>query len=87
MGWTGDRVSSSASRLMSRLRLSGLAVHERVKVDIVDMPRFEHGVRVLGFVFRQLVFGSAQFVARSEIPRATAQRSDALLRESVMAPT
>ena len=80
VGWTGDHVSLSASRLMSRL--SGLALHERVKVDIVDMTRSQHGVRVLDFVFRQLVFGSAQFVARSEIPRATAQRSDALLRDA-----
>ncbi len=59
-----------------------LALYERVKVDIVDVTRSQHGVRALDFIFRQPVFGSAQFVVRSEIPKATAQRFIALLREA-----
>ena len=59
-----------------------LALYGRVKVGIVDMTRSQHGVRALDFIFRQPVFGSAQFVARSEIPRPTAQRFIALLREA-----
>ena len=59
-----------------------LALYERVKVDIVHMTRSQHGVRALDFIFRQPVFGSAQFVAGSEIPKPTAQRFIALLREA-----
>ena len=59
-----------------------LAVYERVKVDISDVMRSQHGVRALDFIFRQPVFGSAQFVAQSEIPRPTALRFIALLREA-----
>ena len=41
-----------------------------------------NGVRALDVISRQPVSGSAQFVARSEIPKATAQRSVALPREA-----
>lgn len=59
-----------------------LALYERVKVDIIDVTRSQHGVRALDYIFRQPVFGSAQFVEGSEIPKATAQRFIVLLRDA-----
>ena len=69
-----------------RARTSGrsgpfLALYERVQVDIIDVTRSQHGLRALDFIFRQPVFGSAQFVDASEIPRATAQRFITLWRD------
>ncbi len=58
-----------------------IALYDRIKVDIVDVTRSQHGVRALDFVFGQPVFGSAQFVAESRIPKATAQRLLARLRD------
>ena len=59
-----------------------LALYERVKVDISDVTRSQHGVRALDFIFRQPVFGSAQFVDWSEIPKPTAHRFSARLRDA-----
>ena len=59
-----------------------LALYERVKVDIIDVTRSQHGVRALDFIFRQPVFGSAQFVNWSEIPKPSAQRFISLMRSA-----
>lgn len=85
--WTGwgrfflDGVANQAGENERKVRAI-MALYERVKVDIIDATHSQHGVRVVGFIFRQPVFGSAQFVAWSEIPRPTAQRFVALLREA-----
>jgi Fic family protein len=74
-----DGVADQAGENERKVRAI-LALYERVKVDIIDVTHSQHGVRAVDFIFRQPVFGSAQFVARSEIPRPTAQRFVALLR-------
>ena len=64
-----------------------LALYERVKVDIIDVPRSQHGVRTLDFIFRQPVSGSAQFVAWTETSKRTAQRFVALLHVASLPDT
>lgn len=54
----------------------------RALAGIIDVTRSQHGVRALDFIFRQPVFGSAQFVDWSEIPKPTAQRFIARMRSA-----
>ena len=76
-----DGVADQAAENDRKVRAI-LALYERVKVDIIDVTRLQHGVRALDFIFRQPAFGSAQFVEGSEIPKATAHRFIGLLREA-----
>lgn len=50
-------------------------------VSLAQVPAARRA-RALDFIFRQPVVGSAQFVAWSEIPKPTAQRFIALLRNA-----
>lgn len=76
-----DGVTDQAAENEHKVRAI-LALYERVKVAIIDVTRSQHGVRALDFLFRRPVFGSAQFVEESEIPKPTAQRFIVLLREA-----
>lgn len=76
-----DGVADQAVENERRVRAI-LALYERVKADIIDVTHSQYGVRALDFIFRQPMFRSAQFVAGSEIPRPTAQRFIALLRDA-----
>jgi Fic family protein len=76
-----DGVADQAGENERKVRAI-LALYERVKADIIDVTHSQYGVRALDFIFRQPVFRSAQFVAGSDIPRPTAQRFIALLRDA-----
>jgi len=81
-----DGVAEQAAENERKVRAI-LALYERTKDVIVDLARSQHSVRALDFVFREPVFGSARFIAESGIPKPTALRLIAMLREAGLVTT
>lgn len=58
-----------------------LALYDRFKVEVVELTHSHHSMRVVDFVFRSPIFTSAVFLREAEIPRQSATRILALMRE------
>ncbi len=58
-----------------------LALYHSVKTRVVDLTRSQHAIRATDFLFKTPIFQGPHFATRSGIPKPTAQRMLALLRE------
>jgi len=61
-----------------------LALYDRVKAQVVELTRSQHAIRAVDFIFQNSIFASNYFVDQSGIPKPTALRILALLRDSGM---
>ena len=58
-----------------------LALHEQVKTRVVDLTHSQHAIRAVDFLFQSPIFKAPDFTEKSEIPKPTAARILAMLRE------
>lgn len=59
-----------------------LALYERTKLDVVDLTRSQHAIRATDFLFQFPIFASNHFMEGAEIPKPSAARILAVLREA-----
>ncbi|MCC7184592.1 MAG: Fic family protein [Acidobacteria bacterium] len=85
--WTGwcrfflQAVQAQAEENLSRTRAI-LGLHEDMKRRLPEMTRSQHAMKALDWVFWRPTFRTADFVAQSGIPAATAKRFLKLLKEA-----
>ncbi len=58
-----------------------LALYEQVKTRVVDLTHSQHAIRAVDFLFQSPIFKAPDFTEQSEIPKPTAARILAMLRE------
>jgi Fic family protein len=58
-----------------------LDLYEQVKNQVVDRSHSQHAIRAVDFLFQQPIFSAPAFTDHSDIPKPTAARILALLRE------
>ncbi len=58
-----------------------LALYEQVKTRVVDLTHSQHAIRAVDFLFQSPIFKAPDFTEKSEIPKPTAARILAMLRE------
>lgn len=58
-----------------------LKLYERLKTQVVDVTHSQHSIRALDFIFKTPIFSTPTFIAKSEIPKPTANRFLTLLRD------
>jgi Fic family protein len=59
-----------------------LALYEAVKERVIDLTHSQHAIRAVDFLFQSPIFKAPDFTDRSEIPKPTASRILAVLREN-----
>ncbi|NCA87643.1 MAG: Fic family protein [Gammaproteobacteria bacterium] len=59
-----------------------LALYERARVNVVEVTHSQHAQRAVDFLFQQPIFSATHFTEASRIPKPTATRILALLREA-----
>ena len=83
--WTGwclfflEAISTQAEENLTKTR-NILSLYENMKNRVVNITRSQHAVRALDWIFQQPIFRSSDFVNTAGIPRATARRLLAILR-------
>ena len=73
-------VREQASENERRAR-SILNLYERIKRQVVELTHSQHALKAIDFMFNTPIFSAPTFVQFSDIPRPTANRILALLRE------
>ena len=58
-----------------------LGLYDRMKTEVADLIHSQHAIRTVDFLFRRPVFTATAFATDAQIPRATANRFVAVLRE------
>lgn len=58
-----------------------LKLYERLKTDVVKLTHSQHSIRAVDFIFQSPIFTAPLFTNHSDIPKPTAARILALLRE------
>lgn len=58
-----------------------LALYERIKMQVTDLTHSQHAIRAVDFLFQAPIFAAPTFTQHSEIPKPTASRILALLRD------
>ena len=59
-----------------------LALHERVKNQVVDLTHSQHAIRAVDFLFQTPVFPAPHFIEGASIPKPTASRILVILRDA-----
>ena len=57
-------------------------LYEQAKNQVVEQTHSQHAIRTVDFLFQQPVFSAPAFTEHSEIPKPTAARILAALRET-----
>ena len=84
--WTGwcrfflQAVQAQAEENLARTRAI-LGLYEDMKRRLPELTRSQHAVKALDWMFWRPIFRTADFVAESEIPQATAKRFLKLLKD------
>lgn len=58
-----------------------LALYDRVKTQVVELTHSQHAIRAIDFLFQAPIFAAPTFINHAEIPKPTANRILALLRD------
>lgn len=58
-----------------------LTLYEQVKTRVIDLTHSQHAIRAVDFLFQSPIFKAPDFTEESEIPKPTAARILAMLRE------
>ncbi len=64
-----------------------LELYEKKKQQIVDLTHSQYAIHALDFIFSRPVFSSTDFSSVNEVPKPTAKRILALLRDSGIVTT
>lgn len=64
-----------------------LSLYERVKTQVVDITHSQHAIRAVDFLFQQPIFTATHFTRYSDIPKPSAARFLAVLREEGLLQT
>ena len=64
-----------------------LELYEKKKQQIVDLTHSQYAIHALDFIFSRPVFTSTDFLSVNEVPKPTAKRILALLRDSGIVTT
>lgn len=59
-----------------------LALYDRVKTEVIELSRSQHAIRAVDFIFQYPIFASTHFASDSTIPKPSALRILALLRDA-----
>ena len=84
--WTGwcrfflEAVRAQAEENLTKTR-DILSLYESMKDQVVNMTRSQYAIRALDWIFERPIFTSSGFVAAAGIPRPTARRLLAVLRD------
>jgi len=85
--WTGwcvfflEGVREQAGENERRARLI-LALYDRIKTQVADLTHSQHTMRAVDFLFQSPIFAAPAFPTHAGIPKPTASRILALLREA-----